>query len=105
MALRRIHRNVRPDLAHHVALQAAVQLGWAQQIGIPGRYCITQTGREVREQAEQLTNRYFYAPWSVLTKNELYEFSNLLLKLKDQLELFRKRKSTVTSAKHSRNRV
>ena len=82
------------DVHHYdVALQASVQLEWANQTGIPGRYCITQSGRELREQAEQLTNRYFYAPWSVLTKNELYEFSNLLLKLKDQLEHFRKKKA------------
>lgn len=82
---------------YEVALQAAVQIGWAEQTHISGRYRITSMGRELREQTEQLTNRYFYAPWSVLTKNELYELYNLLLKLKEQLDLFRKSKLTITS--------
>jgi hypothetical protein len=81
------------DVHHYdVALQAAVQLDWAHTTNIPGQYRITQQGRTIREQAEQLTNKSFFTPWSVLTKNEIYEFSNLLLKLKDQLNSFRKAK-------------
>lgn len=76
---------------YEVALQAAAQLGWAERIDSPSAYRITQTGRELREQAEQLTNEYFYAPWSVLIQSELDELYDLLLKLRDQLNSFRKR--------------
>jgi hypothetical protein len=76
---------------YEVALQAAAQLGWAVRIDSSSAYRITPTGRELREQAEQLTNEYFYAPWSVLIQSELDELYDLLLKLRDQLNSFRKR--------------
>lgn len=76
---------------YEVALQAAAQIGWAERIDTSSAYRITQTGRELREQAEQLTNEYFYAPWSVLIQSELDELYDLLLKLRDQLNSFRKR--------------
>lgn len=75
---------------YRVALQAAVQIGWAVPADASGSYAITQKGRELREQAEQLTNEYFYAPWSVLTNSELDELYDLLLKLREQLNSFRK---------------
>jgi hypothetical protein len=77
---------------YEVALQAAVQLGWAEQTREPGTFRITQAGRELREKAEQLTNAYFYAPWSVMTREELNELYDLLLKLKEQLHSFKKAK-------------
>lgn len=76
--------------SYEVALEAAVQIGWATRTNVPGAYQITQAGRSVREQAEQLTNKYFYAPWSVLTREELAELYDLLLHLKEQLHSFRK---------------
>ncbi len=75
---------------YEVALQAAAQLGWAEQTEVPDAFRITQTGRELREKSEQLTNEYFYAPWSVLTQVELDELYDLLLKLRDQLNSYRK---------------
>ena len=75
---------------YEVALEAAVQIGWAQRTGLSGRFCITQKGRELREQAEQLTNKYFFAPWFALTRAEIREFYNLLLQLREQLSLFKK---------------
>jgi hypothetical protein len=75
---------------YEVALQAAAQIGWAERIDTSA-YRITQQGRELREQAEQLTNEYFYAPWSILIQSELDELYELLLKLRDQLNSFRKR--------------
>ena len=76
---------------YEVALQAAVKIGWAEQIDGSSAYCITPRGRELREQAEQLTNKYFYAPWLVLIQSEMDELYELLLKLRDQLNSFRKR--------------
>lgn len=77
---------------YQVALQAAVQIGWAEQTDSSAAFRITPKGRELREQAEQLTNEYFYAPWSVLTQSELDELYDLLLKLREQLNSFRKTK-------------
>ncbi len=75
---------------YEVALEAAVQIGWAQPTGIAGRFCILQKGRELREQAEQLTNKYFFAPWFALTRAEIRELYSLLLRLKEQLSSFKK---------------
>lgn len=76
---------------YEVALQAAVQLGWAELTEIPDVFRITQKGRELREHAEQLTNEFFYAPWSVMTEAELDQLYDLLLNLRDQLNSFRKK--------------
>jgi hypothetical protein len=51
---------------------------------------LSQQGRELREQAEQLTNEYFYAPWSVLMQAEIDELYDLLTKLRDALSAYRK---------------
>lgn len=71
-----------------VALQAAVQIGWAEQADASDIFRITPKGRELHEQVEKLTNEYFYAPWSVLTGIELDELYDLLLKLREQLNSF-----------------
>lgn len=79
------------DTSHYeVALQAATQIGWAQPINSSGAYCITQKGRELREQVDHLTNEYFYATWSLLHQHDLDELYELLLNLRDQLNSFRK---------------
>lgn len=75
---------------YEVALQAAVQIGWAQPANVTDAYCITQKGRELREQVEQLTNEYFFATWSLLTPDELDELYHLLLQLRDQLNFYGK---------------
>lgn len=75
---------------YEVAIEAAVGVGWAEEANAPGKFRPTQTGRELREQAEQLTNEYFYYPWSVLTQGELDELYDLLTKLRDQLKAYRK---------------
>ena len=76
---------------YEVALQAVVQIGWAELTEVPGVYRITHKGKEIRDHAEQLTNEYFYGPWSVMTEEELDELFGLLMKLREQLNSFRKR--------------
>jgi len=76
---------------YEVALQAAVEIGWAEGTDISGKFRSTQKGRELREQAEQLTNEYFYGPWSVMTQGELDELYDLLMKLREQLNAYRKK--------------
>jgi hypothetical protein len=77
---------------YEVALEAAAQIGWAEPGGIPGVFCISQQGHGLHERVEQLTNEFFYAPWSVLTPAELDELYALLMKLREQLNSFRKAK-------------
>ena len=75
---------------YDVALQAAVQIGWAEPAEKKGLFRITEKGSQVREKAEQLTNEYFYSPWSVMIPGELDELFDLLMKLREQLNAFRK---------------
>jgi hypothetical protein len=54
------------------------------------RFCLTEEGKRLREQAEQDTNEYFYAPWSVLTQEELHELHELLTTLYNGLKTYEK---------------
>ncbi len=75
---------------YEVALQATVEIGWAEVDDRPVTFRLSQQGKELREQAEQLTNEYFYTPWSVLMQNEIDELYVLLTKLRDGLNVYRK---------------
>jgi hypothetical protein len=75
---------------YEVAIAAAIGVGWAERADVPGRFQLTQMGMELREQAEQLTNVYFYRPWSVLNQEELDKLYDLLTKLRNQLDAYRK---------------
>ena len=75
---------------YEVAIEAAIGVGWAEAADVPGKFRLTQMGMELREQAEQLTNVYFYRPWSVLKQEELDELYDLLTKLRNQLDAYRK---------------
>jgi predicted transcriptional regulator len=66
------------------SLAQLVQLGWAEE-GEDG-YQITEAGKKVRQTAEDKTNEYFYAPWSVLEGNELNQLRFGLMRLKVNLE-------------------
>lgn len=77
---------------YQIALDAVVEVGWAELTNIPGTYRPTAKGREIREQVERLTDEYFYRPWSVLMASELDEFYTQLTKLHDQLIAFKKMK-------------
>lgn len=77
---------------YEVALQAAVEIGWAEVDNRPDTFRLSQEGKELREQAEQLTNGYFYTPWSVLIQGEIDELSDLLTKLRDELNVYRRSK-------------
>jgi hypothetical protein len=75
---------------YEIAIQAAMEIGWVEPGHRPDVFQLTEQGRQIREQAEQLTDAYFYAPWSVLTPNEIDELSGLLAQLRDRLNLYRK---------------
>jgi hypothetical protein len=62
------------------ALAELVARGWiAEQVGV---YRLTDAGKTVRDQAEETTNRYFFAPWAALTEAEVGELRSLLTQLR-----------------------
>ena len=75
---------------YEIALQAAMELGWAQHGSRADKFCLTEEGKQLREQAEQDTNEYFYAPWSVLTQDEAKELHELLTRLHKGLKVYGK---------------
>ena len=75
---------------YKVAIQAAVQIEWLESAEISGAYRPTPKGRELRAQAEGLTNEYFFRPWSVMKQDELDEMYDQLTKLRDQLHELKK---------------
>lgn len=77
---------------YQIALDAAVEVGWAELTEIPGTYRPTAKGREIREQVEKLTDDYFYRPWSVMMADELEDLYTQLTKLHNQLITFIKMK-------------
>ena len=75
---------------YEIAIQAAIEVGWLEEADQPNTFRPTQQGKELCEQAEHLTDEYFYAPWSVLTAGEIDELYRLLTKLRDELNVYRK---------------
>jgi predicted transcriptional regulator len=74
-----------PEGGLEQALQELVQLGWTEQDG--QSYRITAEGRQLRQAAEEETNRLHFAPWSCLDKTELGELRGLLKAFNDSLSV------------------
>jgi hypothetical protein len=70
---------------YEVAIKAASEIGWIEEDSIAGAFRLTAKGRDLREQAEALTNEYFYRSWSVMPQGELDEMYDLLTQLRDEL--------------------
>ena len=66
------------------AFQELVSRGWIEEN--EGRYQTTVEGKRIREEAEALTDKYFFAPWSSLNESELEELFNLSTQLRDGLQ-------------------
>ncbi len=75
---------------YEIAIEAAVEVDWAEQADRPDTFRLTQKGKELREQVERLTNEYFYMPWSVLVQDEIDELYDLLITLHSELKVYRK---------------
>lgn len=75
---------------YEIAIQAAIEMGWVEPGNRPDQFCLTEAGKQLRQQAEYLTNEYFYAPWSVLTQEEIKELQGLLTKLYNGLKVYGK---------------
>jgi hypothetical protein len=75
---------------YEITIQAAMELGWVEPGNRPDKFCLTEEGKQLRQQAEELTDEYFYAPWSVLTQDEIKELHELLTSLYDKLKVYGK---------------
>ena len=79
------------DMADYdVAIEAAIEIGWVEAGETPNTFRPTKKGTELREQVEELTDEYFYRPWSVLKQEEIDSLYVLLTKLRNGLIEYRK---------------
>jgi len=58
--------------------------GWVEEKG--REYQLAAEGKRIRDEAEALTDKYFFAPWSCLSEEELEDLSNLAMQLGDGLK-------------------
>ncbi len=75
-------RGITRDEYAHI-LQELVERGWIEENA--GVFRVTDEGKRIREEAETLTDQYFFAPWSCLNESELMDLSNLSRQLRDGL--------------------
>jgi len=79
------HPNRGYDTADYTnALSDLVKRGWLSETD--GLYTLTERGQAVRDEAETLTDRYFYAPWAALNLDEIQELRHLLPQLEAGLQ-------------------
>jgi hypothetical protein len=57
--------------------------GWVEEI--TGLFRLTIKGSEIRQAAEEMTDRYFYAPWACLSMIEFDDLYNLLVRFRETL--------------------
>lgn len=69
--------------AYAAALDELVARDWVAADG--DQYTLTEAGRTQRQAVEDLTDRYFYAPWDTFTPAERVELGTLLTQMKDGL--------------------
>lgn len=73
---------------YETALKELVARGWIAEVhGETATYQVTEQGAKLRQSAEELTDQYFFAPWSALNPGESTELENLLSALHKSLEL------------------
>lgn len=65
-------------------LEYLIAHGWVKEKA--GSYFLTPRGQEVRQEAEEATNHYFYKPWSCLSHEETETLQALLALLCDGLQ-------------------
>ncbi|MBU1879013.1 MAG: hypothetical protein KJ734_08680, partial [Chloroflexi bacterium] len=66
------------------ALANLATRGWVEGTAEEG-YQVTEQGRTVRQQAEDATNRYYFAPWAGLSHAEQMQLHDLLTRLRNDL--------------------
>ena len=67
------------------ALEVLTRRGWLERDTTAGAYGVTTAGHAARALVEQLTDSYFYAPWSCLAEAQIAELQALLLQFTERL--------------------
>lgn len=70
--------------AYTEALVDLVNRGWVEETS--DGYQVTEAGQALRQQAEEATNRYFFASWACLSDVERVQLHDLLARLRDNLQ-------------------
>jgi ribosomal protein S19E (S16A) len=66
------------------ALADLADRGWVEETAEGCR--TTEKGRALRQEAEQATDRYFFAPWAILSAQELMRLHDELIRLRNSLQ-------------------
>jgi len=80
----KLPRRGHSEEVYEAALQGLAKRGWLAEDA--GTYQITEAGRNLREEAEEATNRLYFVGWAGLDDAEAAEFENLLVRLRDALQ-------------------
>ena len=70
--------------AYADALEAAVERGWLSK-NDKNVFALTDKGHNIREEAEQETNRLFFTPWQFFAPRELNELSKGIERLNEAI--------------------
>jgi predicted transcriptional regulator len=70
--------------AYAEALAELAGRGWVEETS--EGYRVTGEGQALRQQVEELTDRYFFAPWTCLSDAETIQLHDLLIRLKISLQ-------------------
>ncbi len=73
------------EAEYKAALQDCCERGLLTE-SAAGKYQLTEKGTELRQEAEDATDNYFYGPWSALFVPELIELNDLLGELQSSLK-------------------
>ena len=73
-----------PQEVYAADLLGLAKQGWVREEA--GMYHVTEAGRKIRDEAEALTDKYFFAAWSCLSESELDELAGLAGQLRDGLK-------------------
>lgn len=57
--------------------------GWIKQTGEAGKYQVTESGTTMRQEAEDLTDKFFFAAWDSLSEGDLQEIHTLTTKVQE----------------------
>ena len=76
--------NKVPKEVYAADLLGLANQGWVREVA--GTYQVTEAGKKIRDEAEALTDKYFFAAWSCLNESELEGLSHLAEQLRDGLK-------------------
>ena len=68
------------------AFEQLVDLGWIEAAETDGHYQLTEQGKTIRQEAEDATDQYFFAPWDTLTVDEIESIRNITTQIIDSLK-------------------